>query len=83
MSSKSLSYQSVCNLLIVGVVSDVNVRSLGEAPRDVVYQSYTQGQPLGGDAYPRGRHPRRLAPMPPASRGCSRRVACDWCCSAA
>jgi hypothetical protein len=36
------------DLLIVGVVSDVNVRSLGEAPRDVVYQSYTQGQPLPG-----------------------------------
>ena len=36
------------DLLIVGVVSDVKVRSLGEAPRDVVYQSYTQGQPLPG-----------------------------------
>jgi putative ABC transport system permease protein len=28
--------------VIVGVVSDVNVRSLGEAPRDVVWQPYTQ-----------------------------------------
>jgi len=34
------------DLQIVGVVSDVNVRSLGEAPRDVVYLSYTQGPPL-------------------------------------
>ena len=39
------------DLLIVGVVSDVNVRSLGEAPRDVVYQSYTQGQPLPGASF--------------------------------
>jgi predicted permease len=39
------------DLLIVGVVSDVNVRSLGEAPRDVVYQSYTQGPPLPGASF--------------------------------
>jgi macrolide transport system ATP-binding/permease protein len=39
------------DLLIVGVVSDVNVRSLGETPRDVVYQSYTQGQPLPGASF--------------------------------
>jgi putative ABC transport system permease protein len=30
------------DLVIVGVASDVNVRSLGEAPRDVVYESYSQ-----------------------------------------
>jgi len=39
------------DLMIVGVVSDVTVRSLGEAPRDVVYQSYTQGQPLPGASF--------------------------------
>jgi len=39
------------DLLIVGVVGDVNVRSLGEAPRDVVYQSYTQGRPLPGASF--------------------------------
>src|SRR4030095_6630985 len=31
---------------IVGVTSDINVRSLGEAPRDVVYETYTQGDGL-------------------------------------
>jgi putative ABC transport system permease protein len=31
------------DLVIVGVASDVNIRSLGEAPRDVVYVPYTQG----------------------------------------
>jgi predicted permease len=31
------------DLTVVGVVSDINVRSLGETPRDVVYESYTQG----------------------------------------
>jgi len=30
------------DLLVVGVVSDVNVRSLGEAPRDMVWEPYTQ-----------------------------------------
>ena len=30
------------DLLIVGVASDINVRSLGEAPTDVVYESYSQ-----------------------------------------
>jgi putative ABC transport system permease protein len=36
------------DLVIVGVASDINVRSLGEAPRDVVYETYTQkeGSPL-------------------------------------
>ena len=32
--------------MIVGVTSDINVRSLGEAPRDVVYETYTQGDGL-------------------------------------
>jgi putative ABC transport system permease protein len=32
--------------LIVGVVSDINVRSLGEGPRDVVWESFTQAQTL-------------------------------------
>jgi predicted permease len=36
------------DLVIVGVASDINVRSLGEAPRDVVYEAYSQsdGSPL-------------------------------------
>jgi predicted permease len=34
------------DLVIVGVASDINVRSLGEAPRDVVYVPYTQGEGL-------------------------------------
>ena len=36
------------DVLIVGVASDIKVRSLGEAPRDVVYVPVTQG----GDALP-------------------------------
>jgi predicted permease len=32
------------DLMIVGVASDINVRSLGETPRDVVYETYTQGE---------------------------------------
>ena len=34
------------DLMIVGVTSDINVRSLGEAARDVVYETYTQGDGL-------------------------------------
>ena len=34
------------DLIVVGVASDINVRSLGEAPRDVVYESYAQAGPL-------------------------------------
>jgi len=50
------------NLLIVGVASDVSVRSLGEPPRDLVYQSYTQGQPLpGANFLVRTGDPARLA----------------------
>ncbi|HLG59834.1 MAG TPA: ABC transporter permease [Vicinamibacterales bacterium] len=32
------------DLTVVGVASDINVRSLGETPGDVVYESYTQGE---------------------------------------
>jgi predicted permease len=31
------------DVVIVGIVSDINIRSLGEAPRDVIYLPYTQG----------------------------------------
>lgn len=34
------------DLVIVGVANDINMRSLGEAPRDVVYEAYTQGDGL-------------------------------------
>ena len=37
------------DLVIVGVASDINVRSLGEAPRDVVYETlYAGRRPAGG-----------------------------------
>jgi predicted permease len=39
------------DLMIVGVASNINVRSLGEAPRDVVYEPYTQGEPLPGFSF--------------------------------
>jgi macrolide transport system ATP-binding/permease protein len=39
------------DLAIVGVANDVNVRSLGEAPRDVVYETYTQGNGLPGASF--------------------------------
>jgi putative ABC transport system permease protein len=32
------------DLMVIGVASDINVRSLAETPRDVVYEPYTQGQ---------------------------------------
>jgi predicted permease len=32
------------DLVIVGVARDINVRSLGEPPRDIVYETYSQGQ---------------------------------------
>ena len=31
------------DVMIVGVANDINIRSLGEAPRDVIYLPYTQG----------------------------------------
>ncbi len=39
------------DLVIVGVASDINVRSLGEAPHDVVYEAYTQGDGLTGATF--------------------------------
>jgi predicted permease len=39
------------DLVIVGVASDINVRSLGEAPLDVVYETYTQGDGLPGATF--------------------------------
>jgi predicted permease len=42
---------SLPDLVIVGVASDINVRSLGEIPRDVVYESYTQADDLAGAAF--------------------------------
>jgi putative ABC transport system permease protein len=39
------------DLLVVGVVSDVKIRSLGEAPRDVVYEHYMQGDRLPAITY--------------------------------
>jgi macrolide transport system ATP-binding/permease protein len=32
------------DLMVVGVASDINIRSLGETPLDVVYEPYTQGE---------------------------------------
>jgi predicted permease len=32
------------DLVIVGIASDINIRSLGEAPRDVIYLPYTQNE---------------------------------------
>jgi predicted permease len=32
------------DLMVVGVASDINVRSLGETPRDVIYENYAQGE---------------------------------------
>jgi predicted permease len=37
------------DLVIVGVASDINIRSLGEAPRDVIYETYSQKN--GSPAY--------------------------------
>jgi len=39
------------DLTIVGVASDINLRSLGEPPRDVVYRPYTQIDPLPGFSF--------------------------------
>jgi predicted permease len=39
------------HLTIVGVASDINVRSLGESPRDVVYLPYTQSESLPGFSF--------------------------------
>ena len=39
------------DVMVVGIASDVNVRSLGEAPRDVVYVPYTQTDELPAITY--------------------------------
>jgi predicted permease len=39
------------DLMVVGVASDINVRSLAEPPRDVVYESYTQGAGAGSPMF--------------------------------
>lgn len=39
------------DLMIVGVASDINVRSLGEPSRDLVYEAYTQGNGLPGVSF--------------------------------
>jgi macrolide transport system ATP-binding/permease protein len=39
------------DVTIVGVASDINVRSLGETPRDVVYRPYTQSELLPGFSF--------------------------------
>ena len=39
------------DLVIVGVASDINVRSLGEPPHDVVYVAHTQGNGLPGATF--------------------------------
>ena len=52
------------DLMVVGVASDINVRSLGETPRDVVYVAYTQGTGLAGLSFVvrAATDPARLAP---------------------
>jgi predicted permease len=35
------------DLVVVGVVADAKIRTLGEAPRDMVYRSYLQHEPRG------------------------------------
>lgn len=52
------------DLMIVGVASDVNVRSLGETPRDVVYLPYTQsdGLPMFTFVVRAATDPARLSP---------------------
>jgi predicted permease len=39
------------DVMVVGVASDINVRSLGETPRDVVYVPYTQSDGLAGVSF--------------------------------
>jgi putative ABC transport system permease protein len=51
------------DLLIVGVASDINVRSLGEAPRDVVYETYSgRGSPIFNFVVRTANDPARIAP---------------------
>ncbi|HEY1307675.1 MAG TPA: ABC transporter permease [Vicinamibacterales bacterium] len=39
------------DLMVVGVASDINMRSLGETPLDVIYETYTQTQGSAGFAF--------------------------------
>jgi predicted permease len=52
------------DLMVVGVANDINVRSLGETPRDVIYVPYTQSIALAGLSFVvrAGTDPARLAP---------------------
>jgi predicted permease len=53
------------DLTVVGVTSDINVRSLGEAPRDVIYESYTQSDassPMFNFVVRAATDPSRLSP---------------------
>jgi predicted permease len=52
------------DLMIVGVASDINVRSLGEPPRDVVYESYAQnnGFPMYNFVVRTATDPARITP---------------------
>jgi predicted permease len=52
------------DLTVVGVASDINVRSLGETPGDVVYEPYTQGEgsPMF-DFVVRASDPDRISPV--------------------
>jgi len=43
--------RGMADLTIVGVASDINLRSLGETPRDVVYQPYMQSVVLPGFSF--------------------------------
>jgi macrolide transport system ATP-binding/permease protein len=55
---------ALADLMVVGVASDINMRSLGEAPRDVVYEPYTQGEGSPGFSFVvrTGSDPARLSP---------------------
>jgi putative ABC transport system permease protein len=50
--------------MVVGVASDINVRSLGESPRDVVYESYAQsdGSPMFNFVVRASSDPARITP---------------------
>jgi macrolide transport system ATP-binding/permease protein len=52
------------DLMVVGVASDINVRSLGESPRDVVYESYAQsdGSPMFNFVVRASSDPARITP---------------------
>jgi len=53
------------DLMVVGVAGDINVRSLGESPRDVVYQNHAQGNgmPMFYFVVRASTDPDRIAPV--------------------